>query len=426
MKERLATFVRLAALVVSVAVLAKAQAAYDVQNRLITLDDRFKTEEMLRPFGHDFIFDITVGINKNVLDVVNDAKDVSDTEGSDQDKLEAGQEFLRKYRDTEQTLRLGVNLGIPLPSFTVSDVKIIPDFRVSANVMANLGIREERFDPAKVLDYVGQDIPQEIKDLIVNKINLVNPGEDIVAAVIQGESQQVQDMAQPYLGKYFYPSDDTVPNLFTYAKADVKAGVLFNYIYDEHFFGFLNLYGMGRADTKVIVTADTLASDKGEAIDFGEELNTTVVAAADYQFGYRNGNLTAMASVEELKIADLSDNNEKAGELHYKVKPLMRLHSDYRYDFLAFTIRPFAGAYKRSGYGQDAQIYGGADLGTYVWDDRIGLQLRGMVDEEHLTIAPRVKLWLMQLEYSLKQPIKSKIDGTEISTLHSLNFRMFF
>jgi len=41
-------------------------------------------------------------------------------------------------------------------------------------------------------------------------------------------------------------------------------------------------------------------------------------------------------------------------------------------------------------------------------------------------LAPRVKLWLMQLEYSLKQPLKSKINDTKVSTLHSLNFRLFF
>jgi hypothetical protein len=425
MKERFATFVRLTALVISVAFLAKAQAAYNVQERLITLDDRFKTEEMLRPFGHDFIFDVTVGINKNVLDVVNDGKDVSKTEGTTQDKLEAGQAFLRKYQDTEQTLRVGLNLGIPLPSFSAFDIKFVPDFRVNFNLMANLGIRQETFDPARVLDYVGQDIPADVKNLIQSKIGSMSPGDDIVAQAVAGEPQAIQDQAQPYLNKYFYPSDDTVPNLLTFAKADIKSGVLFNYKYDENFFGHLNLYGMARADTKIIVTADSLANE-GDAIEFGEELNTTVVAAADYQFGYRNGNLTAFASIEELKLATLSDNKEKGGSLNYEIKPLMRLHGDYRYDFLAFTVRPFAGVYKRSSYNQSAQPYGGADFGTHVWGERLGLQLRTMVDEEHLTLAPRLKLWVMQLEYSLKQPMKSKIDDTKISTLHSLNFRMFF
>lgn len=425
MKERLGTFVRLTALIASVAFLAKAQAAYNVKERAITLDDRFKTEEMLRPFGHDFIFDISVGVNKNVFDVIGDGKDVSKTEGSDSEKLEAGQAFLRKYRETEQTLRLGLNLGFPLPSFTAFDVRLIPNFRISSNVMVNIGVRAQKITAENVLQYVSQDVPQEVKDLIISKFGSMSAKDDIVAKAIQGESAQVQSEAQPYLNKFFYPSDDNVPNLLTYAKADAKAGFYVDYEYDEHFFGAFNLYGMGRADTEIIVTADSLAKG-GDTVEFGEELNTTVVAAVDYQFGYKNGNLSGFASIEELKLANISDNKEKAGELNYEIKPLARFHGEYRYDFSAFTLRPFVGVYNRFGYGQGAQPYGGTDFGTYVWDDRIGVQVRAMVDEEHLTLAPRIKLWLMQLEYSLKQPLKSKISDTKVSTLHSLNFRLFF
>lgn len=429
MKERLSTFVRLTALVISVAFLAKAQAAYSVRERAITLDDRFKTQEMLRPFGHDFIFDLTFGLNKNVLEVYDDAKKVSKTEGDNNAQIAAGQEFLRKYEDTEQTVRFGLVLGAPLPTFSMFDVKIVPDFRLSVNVLANIGIKSTPYDVSTVLDYVGQDIPQEAKQYIIDNFNLVGPGEDIILEAIinaPGVPQDVKDAAQPYVGKYFRPTDDNVPNLLSYAKADAKAGVLFNYEIDEHFFGYLNLYGMGRADTELTVTADSLASEEGKSIDFGEDLNTTIVAAADYQIGYKNSGLRAMASVEELKIADISDNKEEGGELNYKIKPLIRLHTDYRYDFLAFTLRPFLGAYKRSGYNQELQPYAGVDFGTYVWNDRLGLQVSTMADEEHLTFTPRVKLWFMQLEYSLKQPIKSKIDDTKISTLHSLNFRLFF
>lgn len=427
MRERISTFVRLTALVASVAFLAKAQAAYNVMERGITLDDRFKTEEMLRPFGDDFIFDISVGINKNVFDVIGDAEDVSKTQGDDSAKLAAAQNFLAKYRDTEQTIRVGLNLGFPLPSFTAFDVKIRPNFRAGVNVLANIGIREATVSAATILDFVGQDIPQEIKNLIVSTFCASGcAGQDIVARAINGQSAEIQSQAAPYLNKYFYPQSNTAPSLLTYAKADAKAGLYFNYDYDEHFFGSFNLYGMGRADTELFVTADSLAKGGGDAIEFGEELNTTIVAAADYIFGYKNGNLRGMASVEELKLATISDNKDKAGPLNYEIKPMLRLHGDYRYDFLAFTVRPFVGVYKRSSYNQSAQPYGGADFGTYVWDDRIGVQVRGMLDEEHLTLAPRVKLWLMQLEYSLKQPIKSKIDDTKVSTLHSLNFRLFF
>lgn len=425
MKQKLSSFVKLSALVMAVAFLAKAQAAYDVKERAITLDDRFKTEELLRPYGHDFIIDITAGLNTNALDFYNDAKDVSKTQGSDSEKLAAGQAFLRKYRDTEQTIRFGLNLGAPLPSFSAFDVKFIPNLRVGFNLMVNIGVRSTNISAQTILDYVGQDLSTELKNLIVSKFGSMTGGDDIVAKAIAGESPAIQAEAAPYLNKYFYPSDTSTPDILTYAKADAKVGFYNLYEVDDHFFGSFNLYAMGRADTQVIVTADSLAKGS-DSVDFGEELNTNIAAVADYELGYKNGNLRGMASVEELKLATISDNKAKAGELNYEIKPLIRLHADYKYDFSVFTLRPFAGAYKRSGYGQDAQPYGGVEFGTFVWDDRVGVQVRGMVDEEHLTLAPRVKLWLMQLEYSLKQPLKSKINDTKVSTLHSLNFRLFF
>lgn len=425
MKQKLSSFVKLSALVMAVAFLAKAQAAYDVKERAITLDDRFKTEELLRPYGHDFIIDITAGLNTNALDFYNDANDVSKTQGSDSEKLAAGQAFLRKYRDTEQTIRFGLNLGAPLPSFSAFDVKFVPNLRVGVNLMVNIGVRATNISAQTILDYVGQDLSTELKNLIVSKFASMTGGDDIIAKAIAGESPAVQAEAAPYLNKYFYPSDTSTPDVLTYAKADAKVGFYNLYEVDDHFFGSFNLYAMGRADTQVIVTADSL-SKGSDAIDFGEELNTNIAAVADYELGYKNGNLRGMASVEELKLASISDNKEKAGDLRYAIKPLIRLHADYKYDFSVFTLRPFAGAYKRSGYNQDAQPYGGVEFGTFVWDDRVGVQVRGMVDEEHLTLAPRVKLWLMQLEYSLKQPLKSKINDTKVSTLHSLNFRLFF
>ncbi len=426
MKNHFMSWLSYLALVTAVLFLAKAQAStYDVKERAITLDDRFKVEDMLRPYGHDFIIDITAGLNTNALDFYNDANDVSKTQGSDSEKLAAGQAFLRKYRDTEQTIRFGLNLGAPLPSFSAFDIKFVPNLRVGVNLMVNLGVRATQLSAATILNYVGSDLSSTLKDLIVSKFGTMSAGDDIVAKAIQGESPAVAAEAAPYLNKYYYPSDTSVPDVLTYAKADAKVGFYTNYEVNENFFGNINLYGMGRADTQVIVTADSL-SKGSDTIDFGEEMNTNIAAVMDYQLGYRNGNLRGMASVEELKIATISDNKEKAGDLNYEIKSLFRLHGDYRYDFSAFTLRPFAGAYKRSGYNQDAQPYGGLDFGTHVWDERIGLQVRGMVDEEHLTLTPRLKLWLMQLEYSLKQPLKSKINDTKVSTLHSLNFRLFF
>src|SRR5690606_14500348 len=154
------------------------------------------------------------------------------------------------------------NLGAPLPSFSAFDIKFVPNFRVNFNLLANLGIRSTPFNVQTVLDFVGDDIPQEAKQYIIDNFSQVSAGEDIIVETIinpAGVPQNVKDAAQPYVGKYFSPKDPNVPNLLTYAKADAKAGFYVGYEYDEHFFGTFNLYGMGRADTELIVTADSLA-----------------------------------------------------------------------------------------------------------------------------------------------------------------------
>jgi hypothetical protein len=426
MKGRIVTTLRLLALIVGVAVIAEA-SAYDVIKRYKLIEDKFVTHEMLNPFGHDFIFDVGVGLNKNLQDVINDGKDVSKTQGSDADKLAAGQTFLRKYDKTEQNVRVKLNLGIPLPSFTLFDAKIVPDFRVNFGFGLNLAIRTVTYSFAQILDFVGTDVPAEIKTAILSCAE-PDPGEDIIQNLLDNNcltGQGQTEAAQKYLNKYFRPTDTSVPNVYSYAKADARVGILFNYTKGEHWFGYVNVYGLGRADLQAIVTAESLAKD-GEIAGLGEEMNTTVNLATDLKFGYKNGRLSSFASIEEIKLSRLSDNEDKGVTLLYGEDPLIRLHSDYLYEFMSFDLRPFVGVHKRSGYGFDEGLYGGGDIGMFVWSDRVGLRFRGMLDKEHFTISPMVKLWLMQFEYMLKTPMKSEIDGAKPSTLHALNFRMFF
>ena len=105
---------------------------------------------------------------------------------------------------------------------------------------------------------------------------------------------------------------------------------------------------------------------------------------------------------------------------------MIRLHGEYMYKLSFFSVKPFGGVHKRSGYGLGNGIYGGADLGLHVWQERLGLRFRGMLDSEHFTFSPMAKLWFMSVEYMLKTPIKSEIDGVKPSTLHSVNFRLAF
>ena len=103
----------------TVALLSQSLSAYDVVNRYKIIDDKLKTEQMLRPYGHDFLIDIGAGINKNVSSVV---KDISDS--SKGGTLASAQNVLLKYDKTEQTVKVNLAVGIPIFSFSAWDLKV--------------------------------------------------------------------------------------------------------------------------------------------------------------------------------------------------------------------------------------------------------------------------------------------------------------
>lgn len=409
--------------IISFGALSISTFSYDVMERYKVLEDKIKTQEMLSPFGNDFLFDISAIVNKNIFDVIDDAEAVSKTEGSVSDKIVAGQQFLNRYKNTEQTARINVNLGFPLPSFTIKKIKFRPNFRLNVNGGANIGIREEDFDLSKILDYIPAEIPQEMKTLIAQQPYVA--GGDIVALALASNSLLLAlAEAQGYTGKYFFPQDTSVPDIHTYLKADAKAGLLFNYTYDRHWYGYLNFYGLGRLDYKIRRSADSLARG-ADVIDFSKK-NTTINGTIDYKLGYVNKNFTSYLVLEELKLAKFSDKKEEAGEVNYGFDPLLRWHSAFRIRFSLLKLKVFGGVHKRSGYGFSDGLYAGGEAGAHLFGDRLGLSFLGMLDNEHITLSPKMKLWFMQLQYSLKLPSKSEKNNVKISTLHSVDLRFFF
>ena len=227
------------------------------------------------------------------------------------------------------------------------------------------------------------------------------------------------------VGKYVVPTNiDSEPTMTLLAKVDAKAGFFNDYTYGEHFFGHFNLYGMGRADLYQYVTGSQIA--KGDSIDTPKEMNTEVTLQTDYRFGYKNSNYSAFASFEELKLAKMSDAKAGSKGHTYEYDPLLRLHADAMFRTDNLSIQPFAGVHKRAGYGFANGVYLGTSFGAHVWKDRLGLQLRGMIDKQYFTITPRMKLWLMQLEYSLKTPMSATDGDVKLTALHSVDFRIFF
>jgi hypothetical protein len=139
-----------------------------------------------------------------------------------------------------------------------------------------------------------------------------------------------------------------------------------------------------------------------------------------------NSNYSITASVEDVKLTTISERSADSSAHTYQKETLIRLHSRAKFELSNFYIMPFVGLHKRSSYGLSSGTYAGADIAAHLWGERLLAQFRGMVDKEHLTLSPRIKLWLLQVEYSLKQPMKSEVDDVKVSSLHSLNLRLFF
>lgn len=394
--------------------------SYDVVNRYKLIDDKLKTEQMLRPIGHDFFLDIGAAANKDVKTFVTDLKDA----GSATDKVTAAQNLLTKYDKTEQTVKINVGLGFPIFSFSAWDLKVQPNVRALVDVGANIGIRSDVLTTADLVNLFPVEVPQELKTLL----GTLRPGQDAIAECKNAPTVTAATKALCAtlpVGKYIIPNlTTTVPNVALFAKVDGRVGLFNDYTYGEHFFGNLNLYGLSRTDIFQRVTKDMIQA--GSKVELPTTKNTETTLNMDYRLGYQNSNYKVFASVEDLKLSTMTAKKAGSRDLSYGYDPLLRLHADAMYKFSVLSLNPFVGFHKRSGYGFSDGMYLGADAGAHVWGDRLGLQLRGMVDNQYFTLSPRLKLWLIQLEYSLKAPMKSMDGDVKLSAIHSIDFRLFF
>ncbi len=399
--------------------------AYDVVERFKLIDDKLKTDAMLRPISsRDFFFDINATLNKNVTDVVSDIEDATNFQGTTNQKITNAQNIISKYDKTEQTIKINVNFGIPIFQFTAWGVNVKPQLKVLVDAGANIGIRSEAITTELLLSLINIELPTELKNVIV--ATSYSAGDDLLKpAVCSAITDPVaQALCTANQGKYFYPTNANIPNLLLFAKLDGRFGLFNEYVYGEHFFGQMNIYGLSRTDIYQRINSDMIA--RGSKIELPSKKNTEMTAQLDYQLGYKNDNYTAMLGLEELKLATISEREAGSKEISYGYDPLMRLHADATYKLSVLSLQPFVGVHKRSGYGFGDGFYAGATAGAHVWEDRIGISMRGMVDGQYLTINPRIKMWLMQLDYSLKSPLKSTDGDVKLSALHTIDFRLFF
>ncbi|MEI8346652.1 MAG: hypothetical protein WCG27_04240 [Pseudomonadota bacterium] len=400
--------------------------AYDVVNRYTLLEDKFKTEDMLRPVGHDWLLDITAAANKNLKDIIDDVDEVK-KKNTSTEKVTAAQDMLVRYKNTEQTARAQVKIGIPLPSFSFGDVKLSPDLHASANWGANMGIRSETLTADTAFELMDTtSMTPEIRAAVKQSFATYTPGGAILSDSLCNsltEPSKTACLNYPDRDKYRWPNIPDVPNIFAFTKLDFKGGLLFNYTIDN-WFGYLDLYELHRTDYYLRLNADSIAHGRNIFAN-ARTLNSQLYLDLDYKLGFNYQRYTFFGVVEEVKLATLKERKPNSPVPRYGTDRLYRLQGQAKFQFPIVSFLPFIGVHKRSAYTLDRGFYLGGDIAATTWNDRLGLQFRTMIDREHLTLSPRIRLWLIQLEYSLKKPLVTEIDDVKVSTLHSVDIRIF-
>lgn len=411
--------------------LANSVLSYDIVDRSKLVDDRFKTMEITRPIGHDFFINIHGHFASDIMDLQDDADELDKIDDSNTSQaIEDVNNVLEKYYDKEQIIRANIGLGFPLPSFMAFNTRIKPNFRVDAGLFAMLTPQKESLTMTDIIANLDQ-IPSELRSKLTQCLSPApNDGDDLIQhcvnqnVISQIEADKIKETYAidelPYSTTLATTSTDT-PLIDIYAKAEVKAGLFNTYKYGKHFFGDFNLYALGRSDIKKRADALLLISG-GSETEVAE--NTLVNMVFDWRFGYKNSNYAAFLGLEEVKLSELS--SEEDAELNFGDDMLIRIHGQADYRLKYFKLTPYIGSHARSGYGLGDAYYLGADMGAYVWDDRLGLNLKTQIDKEHLTLGFRAKLWFMHADLTGKFPITDNVDGVEMSTYYGANLRIFF
>ncbi len=166
---------RMAAWAVSFSLTTAAFATYNIQDRFELINDRFSTDEMLNPPGHDFLLELNAAASPKLKKMVDDGKKVS-KDGTEDEKTAKANAFLNKYVDSEQSVKIGTQLGVPLPTFYLGKLKIVPDIRLHARGLVHFDITSQPLTGETVLEFVDES---KIKDKIGDE-NLSNKVLDLI------------------------------------------------------------------------------------------------------------------------------------------------------------------------------------------------------------------------------------------------------
>lgn len=416
--------------------------AYDIVERTKLIDDRWKTMEMLRPYGHDFYFDFSAGLTTDAMNLADDAQKIGDIEdGTVEQQIEQANTILAPYYDKEQVLRARLGLGFPIFSFAIGDWDIKPNFRIDAGLTAVITPTSEMLSLETVIDQGLVDVPDSIKTalkscLTPSNLSTLTDGEDILVWALTAPGCTLTstdiELIKKATGITKLPYSPVFSTLTTqiqaplvdaYAKADVVAGPVFTFSDKKHFFGTVALNALARADVRKSANALILLGDGGDLTDV--KSNLMITETLNVHFGYKNDNYQVMTALEEVKLGTIKDDSEDGTPI-YGTDPLFRLHAQADYRLGLFKVSPYLGSHARSGYSLGDAYYLGADWGLHLWKDRLSTSFRTMLDKEHVTLGARLKLIFFQLELLGKIPVTSKVDGVKVNEQLAANIRFFF
>ena len=388
----------------------KVFAENNVIDRYALREDKFYTHQMIA--GENFIFETSVYGSKELKKFIRRGKRVGEQENAEEE-LKFIQNLLEDYHQTEQGVRASTGIKIPLPGFSIGRFKSRVKLEVGVQAAFLMDVLKRKFDFKEVLNYVGNDVPDFIRRKLVN-CSSPDLGEDVIQNAVDNNCIG-SFFATPYIGKYFYPSSEDVPQIFAYAKSEGRVGPVFYYTYGKRkrWRGKVKLYWRGRSDLNVRISDMTVKSDN-TVMDIPSTVNYANVAL-DYALRYQRKRWRWGISIEEVDLYTTKENKELSEPLAYKGRPLFRWHNEYRFaSFFGLRSRAYFGAHWRRPYYSLGEGYyiGGEISTTSSW---AGLKLRGLLDKEFLSFSTSLNLWWLNLAGWIKHPRQKMIEGIKIS-----------
>ena len=422
--------------------LAAHVQSYDAVDRLQLLEDRFKLQESLSPIGHDFALDTRLTIGGEIFDLVDDINEIqtlADSQaGGNENQIQAKfTELTQTWSGREFVGRYTLDAGIPLFKFKAWGLKFTPELlRFQLGATAVVGINEEVISKEDVISFLPDGVPQALQDVILSlDFNNASDNQDLALFISQeiraGNVQGVRGELNlnEYAGlvtispelKNALTVGQKLPAAEIYAKVESKIGPQVAWE-GKHFFGHAALYGLGRMDYQFNIAASNV-ENMTDALNIPQTIEEWNMAV-DASVGYRNANYQVVASLNEVKLFNVQESEN--ADLTYENPMMVKIQADARFKPYSFlNLNAYGGVHKREGYDFMDGVYVGASSGLHVWKERLGINLRTQLDQDHLTLTPNLKFWIMQIDGMYKVPIASERDGVENSPAYSINLRFF-